>query len=888
VKVVKPAKLPVLTRVMELGRRPLFHVATILAFPLDRPRALHDELTFWKLTGAELGERGVLDEGFVKARGEVLVCGSFFAPEGKPLQASYVRVRVGAVDKRLAVVGDRFWRGDVPTPPVPMTVMPIDWAHAYGGPKHDKNPHGKGAEPIEIDGRASHPLPNIERYGQMIRSPNERPEPAGYLPMDVTFAQRRKRGGTYDKRWFEEHFPGLPPDTDPTFFNVAPEDQWATGSFRGDEAFLIENMHPEKPQIEGSLPGLVTRCFVTHKKPDGERFVEIPLRCDTVCLFPSVGLGAVVLHGSLWIAEDDAGDIVHMVCACEDPASPRTPEHYERTLARRLDKDKGALAGLSDSDLMPDRSSGVVPNIGGADLGRWLKNDQLLMKNARRGMERRFADARASLEAEGHDPKEHGFGELPPEKALPAADDLDAIAAFAEEQFAREAESRREMAAASRDAREQARKALADIGEDYETLIAETDKGEVGPPRFTAETHFAMLASMAEEARAEGTVLADVEERLADPEYRARIEQQERGLRDMYVRFGHLQPMAGAMEPEASERTRVLVGLALEAGEGLRQRDFTGANLSGMRLAAIDFSDSFMESADLEGCDLSGAKLCRAVLAKANLRGANLAGADLSGANLGGAFLDGTIFDGADLSDAVLSRTELSGARFKGANLTGADWLEAKPGNVDFSGAQLGQCNFLKCDLGGARFTGADVAEANFVECTLDDADFSRARMEKASFVASRGERVVFRGARMRQAVLVHGSSFADADFEGADMEKVNLRGAILIGARFDGAILTGADLSESDASGASFDRALMKGCLLIRTKLADAALRGANLMDVLASKARLTGADFTGANLYRADLSRTIGDARTTFAEAEVGHVRVLPKADVPPRSTP
>ena len=35
------------------------------------------------------------------------------------------------------------------------------------------------------------------------------------------------------------------------------------------------------------------------------------------------------------------------------------------------------------------------------------------------------------------------------------------------------------------------------------------------------------------------------------------------------------------------------------------------------------------------------------------------------------------------------------------------------------------------------------------------------------------------------------------------------------------------------------------------------------HLMDVLAGKALLAGADFTGANLYRADLSRVIGDAR-------------------------
>ena len=105
----------------------------------------------------------------------------------------------------------------------------------------------------------------------------------------------------------------------------------------------------------------------------------------------------------------------------------------------------------------------------------------------------------------------------------------------------------------------------------------------------------------------------------------------------------------------------------------------------------------------------------------------------------------------------------------------------------------------------------------------------------------------------------------------------------MLTGALFDRTNLKGADLSDCDASEGSFERAVLQGGMLVRTKVARASLRGANLIDALASKARIEGADFTGANLYRADVSRTIGDGKTTFAEAEVGHVRYLPKAVLP-----
>src|SRR5580693_7575106 len=106
-KIIKPVKLPILTRVTERARKPELHVAAMLGFPLHAPRALLDELAFWKTVAEALGPSGAVDEGFAKARGELLVAGSFFAPGGVPVPASYVRVQLGAVDKRLAIVGDR-------------------------------------------------------------------------------------------------------------------------------------------------------------------------------------------------------------------------------------------------------------------------------------------------------------------------------------------------------------------------------------------------------------------------------------------------------------------------------------------------------------------------------------------------------------------------------------------------------------------------------------------------------------------------------------------------------------------------------------------------------------------------------------------------------------
>ena len=72
--------------------------------------------------------------------------------------------------------------------------MPIDWTRSFDRAGFDKNPYGKGMSPVDAGGSPVQPLPNIETYGQMLRSPNERPDPAGFLPMDVTFTQRRQLG----------------------------------------------------------------------------------------------------------------------------------------------------------------------------------------------------------------------------------------------------------------------------------------------------------------------------------------------------------------------------------------------------------------------------------------------------------------------------------------------------------------------------------------------------------------------------------------------------------------------------------------------------------------------------------------------------------------------
>jgi hypothetical protein len=102
-------------------------------------------------------------------------------------------------------------------------------------------------------------------------------------------------------------------------------------------------------------------------------------------------------------------------------------------------------------------------------------------------------------------------------------------------------------------------------------------------------------------------------------------------------------------EPDPGARLTLKQVMDILKGTG----DFSGKNLSGLRLVGFDFS----------GCNLKGADLSYANMERANLQGANLELADLTGTNLmmtdlrltglKGARLDGAAFDGAIWQDGT-------------------------------------------------------------------------------------------------------------------------------------------------------------------------------------------------------------------------------------------
>ena len=85
---------------------------------------------------------------------DVLLNGSAHARSGKPAEAVEVRLRLGPLDKRLLVSGDRTWSGGPgrsPGRPKPFTSMPIVYERAFGGaPTNQSHPSVDTRNPVGV------------------------------------------------------------------------------------------------------------------------------------------------------------------------------------------------------------------------------------------------------------------------------------------------------------------------------------------------------------------------------------------------------------------------------------------------------------------------------------------------------------------------------------------------------------------------------------------------------------------------------------------------------------------------------------------------------------------------------------------------------------------
>lgn len=885
-KTIKPTRLSVLTRCIEHERQPRFIVGVLAGFKIGVEKELVAEVEMWPtVTEALAGEGGILDEGMAKTRGEVLVSGHCFPPDG-PAPVSFAGLSLkgsgGNIDKRVAVIGDREWKAGVPTEPKPFEKMPVDWTRAFGGPDHENNPDGRGAAPVQQDGVEIHPLPNIEDPKRLIRSPRDVPEPAGFGGISIHRPQRKQKMGTkYDNKWLEERAFGFAEDIDPTVFNLAASDQWLPGFFTGDETFVVENMHPAHKRLEGALPPLAVRVFVT-RRVEGEeepKLFEVFTRLETLRLFPEHELGVMIFRGTLDVAEDDAEDVVEMLVAGEDKSAPRDEKVYHRAIIERRDHEKAGLLALVETDLAPPKELGWKVGAPAA-IEDIPKPEYIVQENLARAQTLAINEARERLEAQGLDPDAFDLGT---QASVPEVDhnDPEQIAAFLEKQK-HESEEHQKKVEKERDEQEaKLREVFEEEGYDYDEEVQKAKKQAAGPPDFDANKQLEQMEKLLTIARENDQPMEELEAQIRDPEYVEMLHESEKRMKDLYRQAAHRQEPMDPVPSEAAEMFRAELEAAHINEIGLEARDFSGADLSKMQLAGIDLQGGFFEATDLTDTDLTGANLSRVVLAHANLCRTKLGGANLEEANLGAAKLVDVDLSGARLTKTIFDLTRFERCSLRGVVFDTTSMLEAQFGEgVDMSESTAELMVFLRLDL-----RQVNLARTRFVKCAFVECDLRGALLEDVDLTATCLVTCQLEGANLKRATLagtqfVHGTTLAGADFRGATLHSASLRGIDMRGCNLTGVTLDCADLSKSDLRDAELAMIHAHRAMFIRTDLRGVDMRRADLLSALLTKAKLEGTNLEDANLFQADVAQVQTDGTTNLARANMGRTRQHPKA--------
>lgn len=906
-KTIQPIQLSVLTKNYAFEKNNHLAITSMLGFPLSGGRPLLEQ-DLWTKLGEALGD-SILDMGMPKPNGEVIVFGSYHAPNGNPVTAGRTVLQCGAVNKELAVVGERYWRTLIgPTAPESFTSLPLTYEYAFGGAKYHLNTDGKGIEEVDLFGEMRVPLPNIEYPDKLVSSAGERPDPAGFAPLDIMWGQRLKHAGTYDQEWIEKYAPDYPLDINWNYFNVAPQDQWVKNFWQENESYSLYNMHPEQPVIQGSLPNFCGRCFVVPKSSEKPQLKEVKQRLETIVFFPEQNMGVLLWRGVIEVVEDDMTDMYALLSVFEDAElAPKTIEHYQLAFDNRENPDLELKYINNTEDFIPERVPCGYRYV-------TLSEDDVnmpMLENMFAGAEEKkneIIEQANKKKAEVKQQLESMADSLPPEQLKEKMAELnkpidfpkfevpskaERLKMLEEEQLTERVDFSKletDIKTKLEDGKDQARKKLQGMYDDMKSqsvdeeelvpiieAMKNIDLPPVLPRPFVDDIREQLDKQLGDIEKQKQEIANSGGDVSVYPEIDADFDA-------LFLTFKELEVMKkegyrlsahhGELGRHPHQRSLNVIRdellAAYKNGESLKGGDFACIDLSNQDLTGIDLEGAYLEQVNFSGAILSNANLKNAIMPSANFNGATIHEADLSMANFGKANFGRTSFKNTNLKQAILEesrfdKTTLSHCDLSECNVTGASFSE-----VDFSYSTMNHFTVEEQNLSSCKFDHCQLNDASFTKCQLNHVSFCESIMIKASFSKCEAEYADFSRANIVNGRFHEECVFNKANFSACALEKTVFHYASLEDAKFDEATFYMADFSRSNLQRASFHRAIGKKSQFVKSDLGSAKMTSMNMMEGSLLKARITLADFSNSNLYAVEfMNATVGE--TNFSGANL-----------------
>ncbi|KGD72598.1 hypothetical protein HA49_18070 [Tatumella morbirosei] len=836
-KIIKPLRMSCLQRPYRWQQQDYLGIAALTLLDMGAQPGLFSEQDLWKMLPQQLqSPDGVPDMAIPKACAEFLASGYAWTRHQPDKTRCCATIEVGSLRKQLVVSGDRVWRDNRPGLALPFDSIPLDWRHAFGGEAYAENPLGIG-----LGNENGQALPNIESPQQSLTEPGQSPLPAGFNALSFTTPRRHAlMGKNYDEHWLQNEYPGFALDTDWRVFNQAEQDQWfrEQPQLPAGARWRIENMHPEKPVQQGTLPPWQARCFITR----AGSFEEILLRATTVHFFPHLEQMMLIWHGSAAINEDDASDIDSLMLALELKDNPRDILYYQQIYHLRCDDEDAVLTAMRDQDLIDEsivkRSKSVLPEA----------SDSPAMQNTVAGVNHQREEFRKRMEQQGHPVDETMMSFTPP--SAPDPHDYDNLP----EIIKRKQQEGDEL---------------------FDQMLNEVNKHQensnVGIPEDDE------LPSGIENYHLQRTTLASSRHLQGSSD--EKIEKSQQAIYDNYRFTAHKQNTAQRLSPEESQTYRTWLSELMVGDKDASGHDFTGADLSGLDLRGANFENALLENTDFSHCQLEGCNFTNAVLVRAEFHHSIARSCLFDGANLSLAQCCYSDFTGCGFKEVECEDTQFEHCIFNHAQLADLLIREAYIRHCRFHQAVLENCNFMDLHMSDLDFSDALLRSCNFIRCQLDSFSFRGITATGISLLSCQAEKVDFSDALMKHWVFVSETSLQQARFNRASLTECNFRDQQLQQAIFDQAQLDNCDLSGANCQQASMQLMRTHNSRFVRTILHFADLRGSLLLGADLQKSELQGCDLSDCNLFRADLSQTITDGDTRFEESLIEGMKTVPR---------
>lgn len=342
-------------------------ITAALAFRLDDPNVLLSENDFVKIW-QEVSAGQPLDDHYPKVLSEVLVLGSFIAPEVMLKDHAYAQVKIATINKTLRVFPERYW---YPAPKLneflPYTPnyvykdVALDWRNAYGGAPYSLNPEGQGAvahKSALYDEAARITLPLVEAPECLLRQPFPRHDeirPASFAPLCLQHPLRWQYMGP---SW-SEAYPSLPAALNPLFFQQALPDQCQKNCFIPGEPFELIGMSKSAEGlgvIKEKLPLINLRMFV---RTATGRFEELLTRFDTLWFLPNHNIGVMIVRAKMKVEGWNANFIDTLMIVRESADEIMPLRHYHEVL-HRLTGEARHLYQSSEYGLRPKTDADMI------------------------------------------------------------------------------------------------------------------------------------------------------------------------------------------------------------------------------------------------------------------------------------------------------------------------------------------------------------------------------------------------------------------------------------------------------------------------------------------------------------------------------------------------